>query len=206
MIEVVQAKDGSPILKKEGRHFSSTYNPKQEASVWAQVQRSEVESYDRVIIFGSGSVYHIQSFLEMYVDKSILVIECSPDIFKVTQKWLGSHERMNIVCASNFEDLMVHDFVLKFLDRPYRVLRLASSFQSDAEIYQQLEQDLLAQNFHSLKKLISLRPRLKDCIELSSLQDETEFNFLSLRKLLDDDNQTMNQFSRITKVLDELIK
>ncbi|RME54662.1 MAG: DUF115 domain-containing protein, partial [Caldilineae bacterium] len=80
---VVATPSGEPtlVLGPRGKavYVHSSYDPRQEAQVWAD--QAEEQAWQVAIVLGFGMGYHVEELLRRYPDRQVIVLIPDPDVF-----------------------------------------------------------------------------------------------------------------------------
>lgn len=207
MIEVVQAKNGSPVLVKNGKYLASSFDPQKEAETWWSTCHRLAKKCEQVFILGLGSGYHVEVALRELPHASITVIECDANVVaKNANKFRQGN--LKIIHESDWRKLYQNPSIADKVQSSYAVLSHPPSLSVECDFFGNAYKFLLARNVEGLFALLKLRPELLAELDESKLEllarSGDPVSIKTLVKLMKNSTYA-NPNRRLWKVLEELV-
>ena len=138
--EQLEARNGSPTIRKEGIFLHSGHNPDKEAE--KLISREILAETQFCLFYGFGLGYHIEAFQKTYPEKPFGVIEPDPTLFKQALNTrdfspLLRNRRMSLLIGTEPESATV--LLNSIKTSKIQTCLLRSIYQTDKEYYDRLD-------------------------------------------------------------------
>lgn len=207
MIEVVQAKNGSPVLIKNGKYLASSFDPQKEAETWWSHCHRLVKHAEGIFVLGLGSGYHIEAIKIHRSDLPLTVIECDKEIVDAIQSRVASNQ-VEILWETDWRRVYQAPGVSEKVRNNYAVLMHPGSYAVEPEYFSNAHKFLLARSVEGLFALLKNRPELfaeLDPAKLADLARSGEPVTIKTLSQLMKPTTFADPNRRLWKVLEELV-
>lgn len=206
MIEVVTARNGKRVLKKDGKLLASAFDPVREATAWAEKIKGGIEEDETVIILGMGSGYHVEELASRCPQQSIFVIEKDAEIAEKALEICPGIRRERVIVEPDWVHLVESESLREALGGIYRIALHGPSYQLDPDYFGAVERLLRGRDKLSFLLLLKTRPEflpLLDAEAVSAIGDEA----ISIKTIcrIFSRRSAASRERRIWQVLEELI-
>jgi len=227
-IRINRSKSGFPVLKLDGLHLNSPYDPIKEAKNWISRHSCEIEDGEPVVLLGLGLGYHLLELLK-HTERKVFVVEPNMEIFRAAIEYVNMGSCLSRVKFFINKDIdkLYEEIPFKYLK--YRekyninILKHTPSLKSNNEYF-----DSFLKRFEALKRSSNLRlkilvispifggsyPISKYCVSaLKRLGHNVDFldnspyykTFKSLENITDEKNNVAQLRSIYINLLSEVI-
>lgn len=150
MIDVQIAKNGSQVIRYDGRLLSSAVDPLAEAREWVVRRGPLLDRVKSIFILGAGSGYHIAELL-IQTDARLIVIEHSQELIDTVQAIQKFDlERVQFVCADKPTSLRSNTQVRHAIAGSFLVLQHAPSLAAEQDFFRESKNLLLGRDWGNL--------------------------------------------------------
>jgi hypothetical protein len=158
LISVEVARNGSRVLKKNGRFLGSSIDPVREAATWTNKALAQAGARDAFVILGLGSGHHVAELLARRPNAPLIVVENDKDILSEALKICPQIKRSQVVLETDVLKLGDHAVVRDVVGSIYRVCSYGPSFQIDDEFFSGAERFFFGRDKLSFLLLLKTRP------------------------------------------------
>jgi len=205
LIEIIEAKNGSAVLRKEGRLLASAIDPQAEARDWINRRPALLGQVKSVFVLGAGSGYHI-SELYFQTNATVVVVERDRDlILKVRELQKFDSERIHFQCVNAAKELRASDIVRSAVRESFLVLQHAPSIAHDVDFFNECQAQLLGRDWGHLNWQWQLKghPALETYPRIDTPDEPLTIYDLEATELVQDSAERERM---IIKALRELVK
>ena len=150
LIENLIAKNGSVVVRHQGRLLASGVDPQAEAVEWVQRRLAFLQKVKTIFVLGAGSGYHIAELVKMTAAK-IMVIEFSEEIRgAVAAIHNFDPQRVRMECLQNSRDLFAAKPLKAAVAQSFLVLQHHPSCAWQSDFYGKIKARLLGRDWASL--------------------------------------------------------
>ena len=142
LLEILDARNGTPSAKRGGRWLHSAYDPAREADTWAHTQAASCKAGEVVVVAGVGLLYHVEALRRILPpEQTIAVAVPNPDELRdaLTVRKLGPWGEGLLWLAGSPESAV--ERVLQE-HRPIRTLTYGPAAQPEADWFDRFGQTL----------------------------------------------------------------
>jgi len=175
LIELVTARNGKSVLKKDGKLLASVFDPLREAAAWADKVQSEFGADESIIVLGLGSGYHVEELSARCSDRAIYVVEKDVEIAERVFELCGGIRRDRVIVEPDWIRLADLPVFQEALGGVYRIAPHGPSYQIDPEYYGAVDRLLRGRDKLSFLLLMKTRPEflpLLDAEAVNAIGDE----------------------------------
>lgn len=206
MVEVITARNGKRVLKKDGKLLASAFDPVREATVWADKIKAGVDEGETVIILGMGAGYHVEELALSCPKNPIYVVEKDAEIAERALEICHGLERERVIVEPDWIHLVESDVFREALSGVYRIAIHGPSYQLAPDYYGAVERLLRGRDRLSFLLLLKTRPELLPLLDaeaVSAIGDEA----ISIKTIcrIFSPRSAASRERRIWQVLEELI-
>lgn len=206
MIEVITARNGSRVIKKEGKLLASVFDPIREASAWADRTKAKLREDETVIILGIGSGYHVEELVSRCPNNSIFVVEKDVELAERALEICRGIRREQVIVEPDWVRLIESEVLQEAIDGIYRITLHGPSFQLDPDYFGAVDRLLRGRDKLSFLLLLKTRPEflpLLDAEAVNAIGDEA----ISIKTLcrIFSPRAAASRERRIWHVLEELV-
>jgi hypothetical protein len=149
VIQEEVAKNGSRVLRHNGRLLASAVNPQAEATEWVQRRLSLINDVRSLFVLGAGAGYHIAE-LQTCTAAQILVIEHDLQVIEFVRSAHALDAHVQFECAQSSKQLRASALVREAIRGSFLVLTHSPSAGSQPEIYRDWRKQLLGRDWGAL--------------------------------------------------------
>jgi hypothetical protein len=205
LIETVLAKNGSAVLRKEGRLLASAVDPQAEAREWVMRRPILLTQVKSIFVLGVGSGYHV-SELFFQTNATIVVVDRDQELVdsaREIQKF--DSQRIHFQCVDAAKALRASDIVRSAVRESFLVLQHAASISHDAGFFNECEAQLLGRDWGHLNWQWQLKghPALDSYPRIIASDEPLTIYDLESTELVQDSAERERM---IIKALRELVK
>ena len=223
LVEVVKARTGRQVIKKNGKYLSSSIDPVSEAQAWALNVSSRCKDAQSVFLLGAGGLYHALA-LSALIEQRLLVIDPDLAVTKLAESMAildpsasdpssinRAPGKIKFVYAATpvgiVEDAGVRDALLG----THITLVHAASAQQQPDFYAEVERIINGRDPAGFLLQLKMRPELCAILDPKAIQAIFEKNGSSLvsiktlQKLFIPGNAGLRE-RRIWRALEELVR
>ncbi len=150
MIETTPAKNGSLVVREDGRWLASAFDPQSEARTWLARRKEFLDKVKYVFVLGAGAGYHIHA-LSAQTDAGIVVIDVRKDLIETVR---GLHafdsDRVKFECVDSTRQLRAADSVRTAVAQSFVVLQHGPSQAINPSLFRDLHAQLLGRDWGAL--------------------------------------------------------
>jgi hypothetical protein len=223
-VSVVIAKNGLPVIKKNGRYMSSSVDPAKEAQTWAEramelvhtrsARKTQAPVPAHIFVLGLGAGYHIVALKKICPQSEIVVLENDPLVVSAAeslQPQLQTERIAHIISEPEVRRLIENKKFCEFLNKPYLILKHGPSLQVEPEYFTEVERLLIGRDPLAFLVLLKTRPELYSLLDpeaINRLLGNGGSELVSIKTIqkLFSKSSGFNQERRMWKVLEELVK
>lgn len=206
-IEVVAAKNGNWVLKKDGRWLSSSIDPVREAHQWLERSWPSDRGYESAILVGLASGYHYRALRERHSDLDIVVLEQDSRVIEQVLKIHADIDPQDIIDASDINKISSLWRVQSLFQSVFGIFVLPSV--NETEWLHSVVQEILGRDSLSFLRQLRGRPELMAIMKPEALASVSEVgSAISIKTIssLFDSKQTISHERKLWKILEELVR
>ena len=160
MIQVEAARNGKPVLKKNGRLLASSIDPSREAVAWVDGVCRAAGTHDMIVVLGLGCGYHVAELLARRPGSQVIAIENDPAVAAEALKFCPELSGATIIVQEDWKKLIDSQAVRDAIGGIYHIAIHGPTSQLEPEFVQAADAFLRGRDKLSFLLLLKARPEL----------------------------------------------
>jgi hypothetical protein len=182
--EKICARSGDFVVKWRGCLLDSSIEPREAARRWALEIQANVSGYQRAIILGVGSGYHLAELCKIRPGLRILAISVEPAVSELAQSIQGlDWGNVESVLIEDAARLMENVRIRNFIRMNSIILDHRPSQAARPELYRELRARLLLRDPLFFSEWVRFEQRFAKLFPLRSIPGGDEQRLLSIKDL-----------------------
>lgn len=151
MIETQSAKNGSAVVREDGRWLASAFDPEAEARAWLARRRTFLDKIQAVFVLGAGAGYHIAELVK-HTEARVVVIEPKYEIIEAVRRIHAfDSTQVKFECIEDARQLRASAVVKAAIAVSFVVLQYPPSLASAPNVFRDCEAQLIGRDWGTLR-------------------------------------------------------